>query len=113
MSHMCELATMERIWETNQIPMPPANPRSGRPETKDPVSELKPSSLMCNRVPGQELGTTMVQQYEQTKTEELKRIREAIGKGNALSEEEEKRVKVSSAILGEDRSMRLINLATP
>jgi hypothetical protein len=46
------------------------------------------------------------------KMEELKRIREAIGKGHALSEEEKKHVEVSFAIVGDDRSVRLINLAT-
>jgi hypothetical protein len=64
MGHMCELATLERIWETNKkIPMPTANPRSGCPETKDPVSEPKMSSLMCNRVPGQ---GSWVQQWYST-----------------------------------------------
>jgi hypothetical protein len=44
LQHMCEQVPMDRIPETQQIPPAPANARSGHPETKDLVSEPKPSS---------------------------------------------------------------------
>ncbi len=61
---------------------------------------------------GIKIETVMVQHFEHKKMEELKRIREAIDKGESLlPEEEAKSVEKCSDILGKDGSSRVTSLA--
>jgi hypothetical protein len=71
--YKCEQVPMDRISGTQQIPPASANARSGHPETKDLVSEPKPSSPVCNRCQNRSWMYEM-QHSGRKKVEKLKKL---------------------------------------
>jgi hypothetical protein len=50
----------------------------------NPISEPKPSSLVCYRAPRQQQGPMIVQHFKQKKTQELKSVRVEMANENPL-----------------------------